>query len=106
MDTAHAVREKKLAALGSVFAAVVLVSLKVFLAAATGSLGVLSEALHSGLDLIAAVLTLAGRAHLAWGPPAHLAGAGFPAPASRPRTALVSGLAGGGSAIALFFTAS
>jgi cation diffusion facilitator family transporter len=57
MDTAHAVREKKLAALGSVFAAVVLVSLKVFLAAATGSLGVLSEALHSGLDLVAAVLT-------------------------------------------------
>jgi cation diffusion facilitator family transporter len=57
MDTTHAVREKKLAALGSVFAAVVLVSLKVFLAAATGSLGVLSEALHSGLDLVAAVLT-------------------------------------------------
>jgi cation diffusion facilitator family transporter len=57
MDTAHAVREKKLAALGSVFAAVVLVSLKVFLAASTGSLGVLSEALHSGLDLVAAVLT-------------------------------------------------
>jgi cation diffusion facilitator family transporter len=57
MDTAHAVREKKLAALGSVFAALVLVSLKVFLATATGSLGVLSEALHSGLDLVAAVLT-------------------------------------------------
>jgi cation diffusion facilitator family transporter len=57
MDTAHAVREKKLAALGSVFAAVVLVSLKVFLAVTTGSLGVLSEALHSGLDLVAAVLT-------------------------------------------------
>ena len=57
METAHAVREKKLAALGSVFAALVLVSLKVFLAAATGSLGVLSEALHSGLDLVAAVLT-------------------------------------------------
>jgi cation diffusion facilitator family transporter len=57
METAHAVREKKLAALGSVFAAVVLVSLKVFLAATTGSLGVLSEALHSGLDLVAAVLT-------------------------------------------------
>jgi cation diffusion facilitator family transporter len=57
MDAAHAVREKKLAALASVFAAVVLVSLKVFLAASTGSLGVLSEALHSGLDLVAAVLT-------------------------------------------------
>jgi len=36
---------------------VILVGLKVFLAAATGSLGVLSEALHSSLDLIAAILT-------------------------------------------------
>jgi len=33
------------------------VGLKVFLAVATGSLGVLSEALHSGLDLVAAILT-------------------------------------------------
>jgi cation diffusion facilitator family transporter len=49
--------EKKLAALSSVVAGVVQVSLKVFLALATGSLGVLSEALHSGLDLMAAVLT-------------------------------------------------
>lgn len=57
MDAAHVVREKKLAALGSVFAALVLVSLKVFLAAATGSLGILSEALHSGLDLVAAIFT-------------------------------------------------
>jgi cation diffusion facilitator family transporter len=46
-----------MAALGSVGSAVVLVSLKVFLTAATGSLGVLSEALHSSLDLIAAVIT-------------------------------------------------
>ena len=38
-------------------AALVLVGLKVFLAVSTGSLGVLSEALHSGLDLIAAILT-------------------------------------------------
>ena len=48
---------KQMAALGSVGSAVVLVGLKVFLAVATGSLGVLSEALHSGLDLIAAILT-------------------------------------------------
>src|SRR5260370_34832169 len=48
---------KQMAALGSIGSAVVLVGLKVFLAAATGSLGVLSEALHSGLDLIAAILT-------------------------------------------------
>jgi cation diffusion facilitator family transporter len=46
-----------MAALGSVGSALVLVALKVFLAVATGSLGVLSEALHSGLDLIAAIIT-------------------------------------------------
>jgi len=46
-----------MAALGSVFSAVALVFLKVFLAVATGSLGVLSEALHSILDLVAAVIT-------------------------------------------------
>ena len=51
------VREKKQAALLSVGSAVVLVSLKAFLVLRTGSLGVLSEALHSGLDLVAAVIT-------------------------------------------------
>jgi cation diffusion facilitator family transporter len=50
-------REKKIAALASVGTAIVLVSLKVFLTLATGSLGILSEALHSGLDLVAAVIT-------------------------------------------------
>jgi cation diffusion facilitator family transporter len=50
-------REKKRAALLSVGSAVLLVSLKSFLVVRTGSLGVLSEALHSGLDLIAAILT-------------------------------------------------
>ena len=35
----------------------VLVGLKIFLTAATGSLGVLSELLHSSLDLVAAVIT-------------------------------------------------
>jgi cation diffusion facilitator family transporter len=51
------VREKKRAALLSVGSAAVLVSLKTFLVVRTGSLGVLSEALHSGLDLIAAIIT-------------------------------------------------
>src|SRR6201993_637701 len=51
------VREKKQAALLSVGSAIVLVSLKSFLVLRTGSLGVLSEALHSGLDLVAAVIT-------------------------------------------------
>src|SRR5271157_1034156 len=50
-------REKRGAALLSVGSAVLLVSLKAFLVFRTGSLGVLSEALHSGLDLLAAVIT-------------------------------------------------
>jgi cation diffusion facilitator family transporter len=51
------VREKKKAALLSVGSAALLVSLKAFLVFRTGSLGVLSEALHSGLDLLAAIIT-------------------------------------------------
>jgi cation diffusion facilitator family transporter len=50
-------REKRSAALLSVASAVVLVSLKTFLVLRTGSLGVLSEALHSSLDLLAALIT-------------------------------------------------
>ncbi len=50
-------REKKRAALLSVGSATLLVSLKAFLVVRTGSLGVLSEALHSGLDLVAAIIT-------------------------------------------------
>lgn len=59
MDSQPAVetREKRRAALLSVGSALVLVSLKAFLVVRTGSLGVLSEALHSGLDLVAAVIT-------------------------------------------------
>ncbi len=53
----QAIREKKLAAISSVGSAVVLVSLKAFLAIATGSLGILSELMHSVLDLVAAVIT-------------------------------------------------
>src|SRR5579871_3194670 len=56
-DLSGEVREKKQAALLSVGSAIVLVSLKTFLVVRTGSLGVLSEALHSGLDLVAAVIT-------------------------------------------------
>jgi cation diffusion facilitator family transporter len=50
-------QEKRLAALGSVGSAIILVTLKVLATAATGSLGILSEALHSILDLVAAVIT-------------------------------------------------
>src|SRR5713226_8611666 len=51
------VKEKKRAALLSVGSALVLVSLKTFLVVRTGSLCFLSEALHSGLDLLAAIIT-------------------------------------------------
>src|SRR5579859_200846 len=50
-------REKRMAALLSVGSAALLVSLKTFLVYLTSSLGVLSEALHSGLDLVAAIIT-------------------------------------------------
>jgi cation diffusion facilitator family transporter len=58
----RASHEKRLAALASVGSAVLLISLKIFLVVRTGSLGVLSEALHSILDFVAAVITyLSGR---------------------------------------------
>jgi cation diffusion facilitator family transporter len=54
---AEAIHEKKSAAILSIGSAVLLLCLKTFLVVRTGSLGVLSEALHSGLDLVAAVIT-------------------------------------------------
>src|ERR1700730_4391986 len=57
IDPAEEGREKKQEALLSVVFVMLLVSLKAFLVIRTGSLGVLSEALHSGLDLIAAIIT-------------------------------------------------
>jgi cation diffusion facilitator family transporter len=56
-EAGEAHREKKLAALASVGSALLLVTLKVFLAVSTGSLGILSEALHSSLDLITTIIT-------------------------------------------------
>src|SRR5499433_1635402 len=56
-DSHLEMREKKRAALLSVGSAALLVCLKSFLVLRTGSLGVLSEALHSGLDLVAAIIT-------------------------------------------------
>jgi cation diffusion facilitator family transporter len=53
----HPAQEKRQAALLSIGSAALLVCLKAFLVWRTGSLGVLSEALHSGLDLVAAVIT-------------------------------------------------
>jgi len=51
------VREKQAAALGSLLAAVGLTAFKIVIGVATGSLGILAEAAHSGLDLVAAGLT-------------------------------------------------
>ncbi len=50
--------EKNQAALSSVLAAVFLTSLKIVVGLLTGSLGILAEAAHSGLDLVAAAVTL------------------------------------------------
>jgi cation diffusion facilitator family transporter len=52
-------REKRAVALSSVVAAVGLTLVKIVVGLATNSLGILSEAAHSGLDLVAAVITLA-----------------------------------------------
>lgn len=57
MNAHESVFEKKRVALISVFAAVFLTGSKIVIGVLTGSLGILSEALHSGLDLVAAVIT-------------------------------------------------
>src|SRR5512136_2328465 len=51
-------REKRMAAITSVIAAVFLTGLKAVVGVMTGSLGILAEAAHSALDLGAALLTL------------------------------------------------
>lgn len=50
--------EKRLVATNSVLAAVAITALKITVGITSGSLGILSEAAHSGLDLIAATVTL------------------------------------------------
>src|SRR6202045_4058348 len=50
--------EKRGVAGPSVLAALAITTLKIVVGVTTGSLGILSEAAHSGLDLIAAVITL------------------------------------------------
>jgi cation diffusion facilitator family transporter len=50
-------REKRSVAGSSVLAALVITALKVVVGITTGSLGILSEAAHSGLDLVAATIT-------------------------------------------------
>ncbi|MCL2624333.1 MAG: cation diffusion facilitator family transporter [Planctomycetaceae bacterium] len=50
-------REKNRVAMVSVLAAIFLTVFKIIVGVMTGSLGIISEALHSGLDLVAAVIT-------------------------------------------------
>jgi cation diffusion facilitator family transporter len=57
MEDTVAVQEKKWAALTSVMAAIGLTTIKIVVGLLTGSLGILAEAAHSGLDLLAAVMT-------------------------------------------------
>jgi len=49
--------EKRAVAGNSVLAAIAITALKIIVGVTTGSLGILSEAAHSGLDLIAAIIT-------------------------------------------------
>jgi len=57
MNTAPGAKEKRAAALSSVAAAIFLTGIKLIVGLKTNSLGILSEAAHSGLDLVAAVIT-------------------------------------------------
>ena len=57
-NEATATREKNTAALSSVIAAIFLTLFKLVVGVMTGSLGILAEVAHSGLDLVAALVTL------------------------------------------------
>lgn len=56
------------------------------------------------LRVAVAALVVAGRATPAWAPAPHLAAMGYPPVTTRPRTALVTALAGGGSCLAAVLT--
>ena len=58
MNTLSAKNEKSSVALSSVIAAVFLTGIKLIVGIITGSLGIMAEAAHSGLDLVAAIVTL------------------------------------------------
>jgi cation diffusion facilitator family transporter len=58
LTESQADKEKRQAAASSVFAAVGLTGTKIVVGFTTGSLGILAEAAHSALDLVAAVMTL------------------------------------------------
>ncbi len=57
MSVQNEINEKKRVALVSVFAAIFITGIKLIVGLETNSLGILSEAAHSGLDFIAALIT-------------------------------------------------
>ena len=57
VNVAEMQHEKRAVALSSIFAAVAITLLKIVVGITTGSLGILSEAAHSALDLMAAIIT-------------------------------------------------
>ena len=74
-------REKMVVALSSVVAAIGLTSMKLVVGLLTGSLGILAEAAHSGLDLVSALLTRASICSLA-----ALLDSGWEGPTEEPRS--------------------
>jgi len=56
-STATMQAEKRLVAGNSVLAAIAITTMKIVVGVTTGSLGILSEAAHSGLDLVASIIT-------------------------------------------------
>jgi len=57
-DLSRADKEKRTVASASLLAALLLTSFKIVVGLSTNSLGILSEAAHSGLDMVAAAITL------------------------------------------------
>src|SRR5512139_2553088 len=57
MTTQEATKDKRSAALSSVVAAIGLTTFKIIVGLLTHSLGILAEAAHSALDLVAALMT-------------------------------------------------
>jgi 3-oxoacyl-[acyl-carrier-protein] synthase II len=67
----------------------------------------LGEGSFAGLlRVLVATLALTGEVAPAWTLPSHLAAAGFALPQGAPRTALIAGVAGGGSAVAVVLRTS
>lgn len=58
LDNINAYKEKRRIALFSILASAGLATLKLVIGYSTNSLGILSEAMHSGLDVMAAIMTL------------------------------------------------